>query len=118
MVMALCQLHNFCIDEQEVLTKPLASDALDIALNGGVDLRAFENVNDDDGDILYDHERDRVDFLIDGGHQNSDVPRSVRRQQLVYNRQTNPENPLPFQSMHRHIEEQGFQRPLGGKKVR
>ena len=114
MVMALCQLHNFCIDEKEALTKPLAEDVLDIASHGGIDLTAFENINQDDGDITYNHERDRIDFLIDGGNDRTDIPQSVRRQQHRYYQQINPENPLPFQVMHQYIEEQGFQRPMGG----
>jgi hypothetical protein len=55
MVMALCQLHNFCIDKKEALTKPLAEDVLDIASHGGIDLAAFENINEDDGNITYNH---------------------------------------------------------------
>jgi DDE superfamily endonuclease len=118
LVMALCRLHNFCIDENEAITKPTASDTLDIALHGGIDLRAFQNIDQDDGDFVYDNDRDRIDHLIDGGNHPHDVPNNVRRQQYRLIENMHQPNPLPFQVMHNYVEEQGFRRPTGGRRVR
>ena len=81
-------------------------------------LTAFEYINEDDGDVVYDNDRDRVDVLIDGGDQQNEIAREVRRQQLQYLQNMNAEDPLPFQAMQNFIEEQGFQRPMGGRRVR
>jgi hypothetical protein len=118
LVMALCRLHNFCIDKNEAITKPTASDTLDIALHDGIDLRAFQNIDQDDGDFVYDNDRDCIDHLIDGGNHPNDVPNNVRRQQYRLIQNMRQSNPLPFQVMHNYVEDQGFRRPTGGRRVR
>jgi hypothetical protein len=112
LVMALCRLHNFCIDKNEAITKPTASDTLDIALHGGIDLRAFQNIDQDDGDFVYDNDRDQIDHLIDGGHHPNDVPDNVRRQQHRLIQNMHQPTPLPCQVMHNYVEDQGFRRPF------
>lgn len=84
LVVALCKLHNFCIDENDIgITKPIADDSLDIALHGGLDLNAFAAFpegtaagSDGVDDMTYQHETDRINDLLDGGDHMDDVPRS------------------------------------------
>ena len=48
LVMALCKLHNFSIDENVVgISKPTLDDSVDIALHGGLDLSAFRTSRED-----------------------------------------------------------------------
>jgi hypothetical protein len=124
LVVALCKLHNFCIDENDIgITKPIADDSLDIALPGGLDLNAFAALpegraagSDSVNDMTYQHETDRINDLLDGGDHMDDVPRSQVR--LRGTRAGGAASPLPFQVMLKYVEDQGFQRPLGGRRAR
>jgi DDE superfamily endonuclease len=119
LVIALCKLHNFCIDENDernCMAKPTAKDKVDIALHGGLDLSAFRTptLEEEDG-MIYQNEDHRLNELLDGGEHMDDVPRNmVRRvkargkEQVVY----------PYEVMLQYVEEQGFQRPFGGRRVR
>ena len=118
LLMTLCRLHNFCIEQNDAITKPSAPDTLDIAIQGGIELRAFQHINEDDGDLEYNHDRDRIDALIDGGNFRDDFTSTVRRQQGSYLRNMNQPDPLPFQIMYNYVDQQGFQRPAGGRRVR
>ena len=65
--MALCKLHNFCIDEKDAgISKPTADDSHEIALHGGIDLNAFKDagMDDDDDGMTYNHETDCIDDLL------------------------------------------------------
>ena len=125
LVMALCKLHNFCIDENDNgITPPTADDNLEIALHGGFDLSAFNTSTngDDDSDeicdeIEYQHDRDRLDSLLDGGAHFDDVPRNQRRS-LMGRQRARAAQPLPYKVMLTYVAEQGFQRPSGGQRVR
>jgi hypothetical protein len=126
LVLALCRLHNFCIDENDItITPPTSEDSLDIAVHGGLDLSVFQRlrVDEDLGEgetIEYNHERDRVDGLLDGGQHMEDVTDAVLRRDTrrVQEQAVEQATPLPYRVMLSHIEEQGFQRPAGGRKVR
>ena len=86
-------------------------------MQGGIELRAFQHVNEDAGDLEYDHDRDCINALIDGGNFRDDFTSTVRRQQGSYLQNMNPPNPLPFQVMYKYVDQQGFQRPAGGRRV-
>ena len=124
LVLALCKLHNFCIDENDItITPPTSEDSLDIAVHGGLDLSVFQRlrVEEDLGETIeYNHERDRVDGLLDGGQHMEDVTaaRLRRDARRVRERAKEVATPLPYRVMLSHIEEQGFQRPVGGRRAR
>ena len=116
LVLALCKLHNFCIDEKdERISKLTPGDSIDITMQGGIDLESpsqdgngnenvevVENVEDDGDDGTYRTMR-RVDDLLDGGqHRDDHSPNWARLPN---------QTSLPFWSMLTYIEQQGFQRP-------
>ena len=70
--------------------------------------------------IEYNHERDRVDGLLDGGQHMEDVTVAMLRRDARRARERAKEvaTPLPYRVMLSHSEEQGFQRPAGGRRVR
>ena len=89
-----------------------------IADLGGIDLHAFTSSTEQgsaDDETVYNHETDRIDDLLDGGNHSDDFPRS-RRRGVLATRATGA--PLPAQVMLQYIEEQGLQRPLGGRRER
>ena len=117
LVLALCKLHNFCIEERdEIILKLTPSDSVEIALQGGIDLEtstgtSIGNANDKSDDGLYQNMR-RIDDLLDGGEHRDDFPQNWGRFLPI------EAASFPFQSMLRYIAEQGFQRPAGGRKIR
>ena len=80
LVMALCKLHNFCVDENDLkISRPTPDDSVAIADLGGIDLHAFassaEQGSGDEGEeTTYNHETDRIDNLLDGGNHCDDFP--------------------------------------------
>jgi DDE superfamily endonuclease len=114
LVMALCKLHNFCIDASDTgITKTTAADSFDISLHGGFGLNGFQSENSDSNeDFEYCNERDRINELLDGGNHWDDAPPCARRARHK------TKQLLPNEVMLRFIEEQGFQRPVGGRKIR
>ena len=127
LVIALCKLHNFCIDENETILQPVADDTIEIALNGGIDLRAFNQQNNDstqnsrsDGVVdtpeIYTPETEQVNDLLNGGENMDDVSSKHRRQ--LYRGAEASKTPFPFQVMLQYVEEQGYERLLGGRRLR
>ena len=110
------------------MTKPIAGDSADIALHGGLELPVFTtlrhtdtNVDVDDSDsndATYEHESDRVDDLLDGGEHWDDIPRARARRMARAQQGSASAAPLPSNVMLQYVEEQGFQRPPGGRRVR
>lgn len=121
LVMALCKLHNFCVDENDLkISRPTPDDSVAIADLGGIDLHAFasstEQGSGDEGEeTTYNHETDRIDDLLDGGNHCDDFPQ-LRRRGVA--RRATGGAPLPAQVMLQYVEEQGLQRPLGGRRAR
>ena len=54
--------------------------------------------------------------LLDGGEHMDDVSSKHRRQ--LYRGAEASKTPFPFQVMLQYVEEQGYERPLGGRRVR
>jgi hypothetical protein len=92
LVISLCKLHNFCIDERQCSNssttssissrpncapEPLADDVANIALDGGLIFPRFDR-QQSISETGFDSERDRVDALLDGGHHFDDVHRFTR----------------------------------------
>jgi hypothetical protein len=96
LVMCLCKLHNFCINEAESILRPLAVDVMNIAIEGGIALPNFDNGIDGIGD--------RVEELMDGGDHLEDVHCHDRRRY-------DGENDLPVYKMLDIIENSGYCRP-------
>lgn len=121
LVMALCKLHNFCVDKNDLkISRPTPDDSVAIADLGGIDLHAFasstEQGSGDEGEeTTYNHETDRIDDLLDGGNHCDDFPQ-LRRRGVA--RRATGGAPLPAQVMLQYVEEQGLQRPLGGRRAR
>ena len=96
LIMCLCKLHNFCINESESILKPLAVDVMNIAIEGGIALPNFDNGNNSISD--------RIEELMDGGDHLEDVYRPDRRRY-------DGENSLPVHDMLKMIENGGYRRP-------
>jgi hypothetical protein len=114
LVVALCKLHNFCINENDTgIAQPTSDDSLDIAISGGFTLPAFERETRHQ-DFTYTVE-DRVDTLLDAGNHFLDVPRHQLRQ-LRRHTCNQTSTILPFQDMLQLIEEGNFHRPLTNRR--
>jgi hypothetical protein len=96
LLMCLCKIHNFCINESESILKLLAVDVMNIAIEGGIELPNLDDGGDSSGD--------RIDELMDGGDHLEDVYRPDRRQY-------EGENSLPVHEMLKMIENGGYRRP-------
>ena len=101
LVLCLCKLHNFCIEEQEGIEQPMACDVVHIANNGGISL---PQMDDNDEVWNYNEDDDRIDGLLDGGEHFNDINRNVR---CRWERNTD----LPCMSMLKSIKDGGYQRP-------
>ncbi len=103
-VLALCKLHNFCIDSsQEEITPTHMKDATNIMMDGGIVLPRIDDV--DDCYWEYDTEQDRLDGLLDGGEHFEDVTRESRRRFRRRN------DRLPSALIHAHVKNSGATRP-------
>jgi hypothetical protein len=92
-VLALCKLHNFCIDEREAAMENLqltVDDNFHVAMEGGFTL--------DSADV-------RIDELLDGGLDPEDP---AYRNAL---RAANRREDLPYRQMLQYIEDNGYERP-------
>jgi DDE superfamily endonuclease len=98
LVIALCRLHNYCIDQRlsEVPTA-LAADTLEIVSNGGIPLiRTSENES-------------RPEQLLDVGAHNDDTSAFCHRQFAKHGMGKNDE--VPREYLHAKIVQGGYQRP-------
>ena len=77
LVLALCKLHNFCIDKNcEDVVCPTAGDIANITLDGGLFLPCMDN----NGGAIWDPTTGRLDALLDGGAHMDDHTETQRRQ--------------------------------------
>jgi DDE superfamily endonuclease len=134
LVMALCRLHIFCIDQRDIdILDATSNDAHDIALHGGLIWEPQEvRPQDEDSDMDESYEEGvvggneggdeadglnegvnyvRLDELLDGGQHFDDVA----RRQL---RQPGCAAEYPSSKMLEYVTAQGFQRPSRGRRVR
>ena len=105
LLLALCKLHNFCIDQScDNLDSPSVHDIANIAMNGGLHLPRMDN----NGGAYWSYDAsgglDRLNDLLDGGFHMDDHTRSQRRQ---YRRQTD----LPCHSILNYVRMMDYQRP-------
>jgi hypothetical protein len=105
LVLALCKLHNYCIDQSCVdLDCPSAHDVANIAMSGGLHLPRM----DKNGDAYWSYDLsgglDRLDDLLDGGYHMDDHTRSQRRQ---YRHETD----LPCHELLNYVTLMDYQRP-------
>ena len=97
MVMALCKLHNFCIDaNDENIAQPTAQDTAQIHIEGGVPL---------DGRI------GQPTQLTDCGHHFEDTNRNFRRNTEREALRNNDDEQLPRDKLHDMVVQGGFVRP-------
>ena len=108
LVMALCRLHNFCADirvcagmfspnqPENDVPDSLATDALEIAGNGGVPLVSNEN------------NRTSPEQLLDAGHHHKDTTPAFRRQ---FSRRGLGLRSLPRETLRDVTFGGGFRRP-------
>jgi hypothetical protein len=108
LVVCLCRLHNFCINEKDSnnTPEPLADDVANIAIDGGLISPQFDHQMSADN---YDNERDRVTALLDGGHHFDDVHKYTREQQA--RRYDVQEQQLPRTRLLSIIVENDYRRP-------
>jgi hypothetical protein len=109
LVVALCKLHNFCIDSNDAnIATCIPGDDWNIVAVGGINWHR-DSVNMDARDSVR-----RVDELLDGGDHHRDYNRSVRRHGIASTpRNDEPHaNDAPHQQMLRLIEEGRFSRPI------
>ena len=67
LVMCLCRLHNYCLDENAAATKPLAIDSVSIRASGG-----FFTIETEDNP-------ESPEALLHGGEHNEDTDLEERR---------------------------------------
>ena len=98
MLMCLCRLHNFCINENgRKMTKPLAADTADIRSHGGIETVAT-------ADNPYSPEA-----LLHGGEHEDDHGREERLQ--FARRGLGRKGKTPRDGMLKIVEDGGFKRP-------
>lgn len=107
LVLALCKLHNYCIDNgSDSVDSPSEADLINITMEGGLFLPRL----DSSGAYVWDSvtERgsgaDRLDDLLDGGEHMDDHTRDQRR---VYR----AERDLPCYRILDYFYEQSLERP-------
>lgn len=115
MVVCLCRLHNFCVDErlgslgcvveEEIVPESIAADTIEIAAHGGIRVRATGSGVD--GDYV-------PEDLMGSGHHNDDTSRAQRRLFARSGRSSNGDK-LPRDKLHWIVEKGGFHRPETNK---
>ena len=98
LVMALCRLHNFCINSnQEALLDPLAQDEVNITLVSHLELsHSPENTHSPDG-------------ILHGGEHFDDIGQAQMR--TIRRRERERENLIPRQRLHNMVLDKGLCRP-------
>jgi hypothetical protein len=105
LVLALCKLHNFCIDQScDNLDSPSVQDIANIAMNGGLHLPCMDN----NGGAYWSYDAsgglDRLNNLLDGGFHMDDHTRNQRRQYRY-------ETDLPCHLLLNHVMMMDYHRP-------
>jgi len=90
LVVALCKLHNFCIDQREQSEDLTVPDAFHIMQEGGFELESSTT---------------RPSMLLDGGFDNNDTAYQSAR------RGSEKKLDLPIYKMLKYIENNGYTRP-------
>lgn len=105
-MLALCKLHNYCIDSncEEIFPADIC-DVSNIVLDGGMTLPRIDNDQTANYNWQYDEEDDRLHQLLDGGNHFEDINRNVRRR---YRRRSDR---LPSALIHEQIKNTGARRP-------
>ena len=107
MVLALCKLHNFCIEKSnEVIDCPDDRDIANITMEGGLFLPRMDNNKDAFWECDYNAQShgDRLDGLLDGGAHMDDHTMYQRRK---YRADTD----LPCHKILQYCERLNLQRP-------
>lgn len=93
LVLALCKLHNFCINESDSSEEMLSTDEVTIAQSGGFD-QSSSNC--------------RPDELLDGGEHFDDISNTNRRDRRL----SQEREELPYVTMLQEITAGGYNRPV------
>jgi hypothetical protein len=103
LVLCLCRLHNFCINERlrnktsgSVILSALASDAMEILGGGGIPLETTAN------------NEASPEQLLHGGHHHDDTSKQLRQQ---FRRALGAREQLPREKMLEIFINKGLQRP-------
>ena len=101
LVMCLCKLHNFCVEERlarvdgsDKIAQPTAQDQMEIASAGGLRLDDSDEAGPED--------------LLGGGHRFSDV---TEAQRVAFTRRRLGNEILPREKLHLKVSTAGLQRP-------
>ena len=122
LVLALCKLHNFCIDHSDrIIEQSYHKDATSIMRDGGLYCPRIDDDIDDQWE--YDYEKDRVNGLLDGGHHFEDHSREDRRK---YRNARNIPNDLVLRDVRalpndiilNRVFEQSYKRPSRSRSRR
>ena len=107
LVLALCKLHNFCIDHgSESVDSPTSNDITNITLGGGLFLPRMDKNKEfywecDDNPLS---QKDRLDELLDGGNHMDDHTRNHRRKYRF-------DQDLPCHKILQHVIKYDYRRP-------
>jgi hypothetical protein len=104
MVLALCKLHNFCIDEKDNAVQSTAlEDVRAIFLSGGL---LLPRIDKDDATWTNNEQDDRVTGLLDGG-EHADDDHSRQQELSLFRRHVH----LPYKVLLSHVLANKFTRP-------
>ena len=104
LVLALCKLHNYCIDERDVLVHTALEDVRAIFLSGGLLLPRIDG-DGDDATWSYHEQDDRLTGLLDAGDHGEDYNRQQQNSKFWRNEH------LPYKLLLRHVTQNKFTRP-------
>lgn len=108
LVLALCKLHNFCIDHQDGnIPATSFSDSFHIVMDGGLNLT---NIDTTDPNNYNYQTLDRINELLDGGmHLDDGSYKDMRR--------SREQDELPVSKMLNDIESDGYKRPVANRRA-
>jgi hypothetical protein len=102
LVMCLCSLHNFCIDQNgrnDTEAAPLAGDLAESAVRGGIPL------------VERQHNHYSPDQLLNGGHHYEDFSRNLRRRLERHAEKAADDGMLPRERLLHIVESKQLKRP-------
>jgi len=110
-VLALCKLHNFCIEtngDDDLIFSADQRDASNIMLDGGMVLPRIDAAG---GHFWqYDEEDDRLNAFLDGGDHTDDHTPAARRRYYRHGVD------LPYQQIHNYVRENHIRRPARSQR--